>query len=49
MESLILKVVLEIAAIVLMFALLYVIGGMGDNIKKIRLMLEEKMKKGNEA
>jgi hypothetical protein len=34
-----------ILTIILFLALLYVIGGMADNIKKIRIMLENELRK----
>jgi hypothetical protein len=39
-----LTAVLSIVYIAFFFVMLYIIGGMGDNIKKIRRLLEEEMK-----
>ena len=45
----ILMLVLSITYLVFFFVLLYVIGGIGDNIKKIRRMLEEELKSRHSA
>jgi len=40
-----LTMISSIACVVLFLALLYIIGGIGDNIKKIRQMIEQELKK----
>jgi hypothetical protein len=40
-----LMMILSIAYVVFFLALLYIIGGIGDNIKKIRQMIEQELKK----
>ena len=44
-----LLLILNSLSIILFIALLFVIGGIGDNIKKVRKMLEEELKTRHSA